>query len=40
MVKEIGAGVGNEVLSAVWEGGRALDRVVASVSVRRILLAH
>ena len=43
MVKEVGAGVnrGSEVISAVWEGGKASDRVVlASVSIRRSFLAH
>jgi hypothetical protein len=45
MVKKVGAGVNrdSEVISAVWEGGKALDEVpvvVASVSIRRSLLAR
>ena len=43
MVKEVGAGVnrGSKVISAVWEGGKASDRVVlASISICRSLLAR
>ena len=45
MVKEVGAGVNrsSEAISAVWEGGKALETVVllaASFSIRKSLLAR
>ena len=42
MVKEVGAGVDRdlEVISKGWADCRVFDRVVASVSIHRSLLAH
>jgi hypothetical protein len=40
MVKDVGAGVVREFITAVWGSSGTLDRVVVSASVRRSLLAR